>query len=159
MPARRPWFGYASSVYEIGLFPLGLVLLPDERIPLHVFEARYRELIGRCLADRSLFGIVLALETGLVSVGTKAEVVEVLETRSEEARLRRLTDLLAGATETLRLQQAARKRAGGERPGRSGLTMWRWAVPDGLPFAQWMRYQSTSPSRPGWRNHAAASKR
>ncbi len=100
-------------MYEIGLFPLGLVLLPDERIPLHGFEARYRELIGRCLADRSLFGIVLAVETGLVSVGTKAEVVEVLETRSEEARLRRLTDLLAGATETLRLQQAARKRAGG----------------------------------------------
>lgn len=64
-------------MYEIGLFPLGLVLLPGERIPLHVFEARYKELVGRCLEDDSLFGMVLAVESGLVSVGTKAEVIEV----------------------------------------------------------------------------------
>ena len=34
---------------EIGLFPLGLVLLPTEQVPLHIFEPRYRELIGECL--------------------------------------------------------------------------------------------------------------
>lgn len=64
---------------ELGLFPLGLVLLPVERIPLHVFEARYRQLIGECLEDGSQFGIVLAVEGGLVSVGTRAAVVEVLQ--------------------------------------------------------------------------------
>ena len=31
---------------EIGLFPLGIVLLPTEQVPLHIFEPRYRELIG-----------------------------------------------------------------------------------------------------------------
>ena len=36
---------------EIGLFPLGLVLLPTEQVPLHIFEPRYRELIAECLED------------------------------------------------------------------------------------------------------------
>jgi Lon protease-like protein len=34
---------------EIGLFPLPLVLLPSERVPLHIFEERYRDLINECL--------------------------------------------------------------------------------------------------------------
>jgi ATP-dependent Lon protease len=44
---------------EIGLFPLNLVLLPGEQAPLHVFEARYRELIGECLDEGREFGLVL----------------------------------------------------------------------------------------------------
>ena len=34
---------------EIGIFPLNLVLVPGEQAPLHIFEPRYRELIGECL--------------------------------------------------------------------------------------------------------------
>jgi Lon protease-like protein len=34
---------------RIGLFPLELVLVPTERVPLHIFEPRYKELIGECL--------------------------------------------------------------------------------------------------------------
>ena len=40
---------------EIGLFPLELVLLPHERVPLHIFEDRYKDLIGECLADDPRF--------------------------------------------------------------------------------------------------------
>jgi Lon protease-like protein len=73
-------------VAEIGLFPLGIVLVPGERVPLHVFEPRYRELIGECL-DRSVpFGLVLADEHGRRDVGTRADVVEVLE-RFPDGRL------------------------------------------------------------------------
>ena len=63
---------------EIGLFPLELVLLPGERVPLHIFEERYKELIGECLDRKVPFGLVLAEEGGIRSVGTKATVVEVL---------------------------------------------------------------------------------
>ena len=45
---------------EIGLFPLGLVLLPAEQVPLHIFEPRYRELIGESLEHGGPFGIVYA---------------------------------------------------------------------------------------------------
>lgn len=71
---------------ELGLFPLGLVLLPGERAPLHIFEPRYRELIGECLEDEREFGLLLADEEGLRQVGTRASVVEVLE-RFDDGRL------------------------------------------------------------------------
>ena len=64
---------------ELGLFPLGVVLLPTERVPLHIFEPRYKELIGECLEDGHEFGLVYADESGLRDVGTRARVVDLLE--------------------------------------------------------------------------------
>jgi Lon protease-like protein len=66
-------------VPEIGLFPLELVLLPSERVPLHIFEPRYKELIGECLAESRDFGIVLEDERGRRDIGTRATVIEVLQ--------------------------------------------------------------------------------
>jgi Lon protease-like protein len=63
---------------ELGLFPLPLVLLPTERIPLHIFEERYRELIGECLDTGEDFGLVYADGDGVREVGTRARVTEVL---------------------------------------------------------------------------------
>jgi Lon protease-like protein len=65
-------------VAEIGLFPLGIVLLPQERVPLHIFEERYKELIGECLERDREFGIVFTDEDGIRRTGTLATVVEVL---------------------------------------------------------------------------------
>lgn len=64
---------------ELGLFPLGIVLLPHEQIPLHIFEERYQELIGECLAEDQEFGLVYADDDGVREVGTRAAVTEVLE--------------------------------------------------------------------------------
>ena len=64
---------------ELGLFPLNLVLLPGEQAPLHIFEPRYRELIGECLEDDEEFGLVLADDDGIREIGTRAGVIEVLE--------------------------------------------------------------------------------
>ena len=71
---------------ELGLFPLGIVLLPSEQIPLHIFEDRYQELIGECLAEEREFGLVFADEDGLREIGTRAAVTEVLE-KFEDGRL------------------------------------------------------------------------
>lgn len=71
---------------EIGLFPLGLVLLPTEQIPLHIFEPRYRELIGECLDNDEPFGLVYADDDGVRRIGTLAAVVEVTD-RYEDGRL------------------------------------------------------------------------
>src|SRR5262245_34346978 len=71
---------------EIGLFPLGLVLLPTEQVPLHIFEPRYRELIGECLDKDQPFGLVYADDDGLRRIGTLATVVEVTE-RFDDGRL------------------------------------------------------------------------
>jgi len=68
-----------TPVSEIGLFPLELVLLPTERVPLHIFEPRYKELIGECLRSGREFGLVLEDVQGRREVGTRAAVVEVLQ--------------------------------------------------------------------------------
>jgi Lon protease-like protein len=65
---------------ELGLFPLPVVLVPTERLPLHIFEPRYRELVGECVETGSEFGIVLAAGDGAVhEIGTRAAVTDVLE--------------------------------------------------------------------------------
>jgi Lon protease-like protein len=71
---------------EIGLFPLGIVLLPTERVPLHIFEPRYQELIDECLDSDEEFGLVYADEEGVREIGTLAHVTEVLE-RFDDGRL------------------------------------------------------------------------
>jgi Lon protease-like protein len=71
-------------VPELGLFPLPLVLVPTERIPLHIFEPRYLELIGECIETGGEFGLVFATGDGAVhEIGTRAHVAGVLETLDE----------------------------------------------------------------------------
>ena len=76
---------------EIGLFPLPIVLLPTEQVPLHIFEERYKELIGECLADEREFGFVYADDDGLREVGTRATVTEVLA-RFDDGRMNVLVE-------------------------------------------------------------------
>src|SRR5438067_5011812 len=65
---------------ELGLFPLPIVLVPTERIPLHIFEPRYRELIEECVENEDEFGLALSTGDGAVhEVGTRAAVSQVLE--------------------------------------------------------------------------------
>ena len=77
---------YPVAMEEIGLFPLGIVLLPTERVPLHIFEPRYKELIGECLEEDGDFGLLYADEDGVREVGTRAAVTDVLE-RFDDGRL------------------------------------------------------------------------
>jgi Lon protease-like protein len=76
---------------EIGLFPLPMVLLPTEQVPLHIFEDRYKELIDECVADDSAFGLLYADAEGLKEIGTEAVVIEVL-TRFDDGRLNILVE-------------------------------------------------------------------
>jgi Lon protease-like protein len=71
---------------EIGLFPLGVALLPSEVLPLHIFEDRYRELIEECISGPTPFGLLYADEAGMRSVGTEARVAHVLD-RFDDGRL------------------------------------------------------------------------
>ncbi len=59
------------------LFPLEVVLLPGTPLPLHIFEPRYKEMIGECLANDAPFGVIRALEEGIADVGCTAEIVTV----------------------------------------------------------------------------------
>ena len=62
----------------LGLFPLGIVLLPGEVVPLHIFEERYKKLIGERL-DEGEFGVVLVEEDTVRECGTAARVAQLIE--------------------------------------------------------------------------------
>jgi Lon protease-like protein len=91
---------------EIGLFPLGIVLLPTERVPLHIFEPRYRELIGECLELDGDFGLLYADEEGVREVGTRARVAQVLQ-EFEDGRL----NIVVEGGERFRVQELTRGRS------------------------------------------------
>ncbi len=76
---------------EIGLFPLELVLLPGERVPLHIFEDRYRELVGECLNQGRDFGLILENDDGLREVGTRTAIVQLIDT-FEDGRMNVLVE-------------------------------------------------------------------
>jgi Lon protease-like protein len=60
------------------LFPLQVVLLPGSELPLHIFEDRYKEMIGEVLREKREFGVVLASEKGIVNTGCTATIDRVL---------------------------------------------------------------------------------
>lgn len=64
---------------NLGLFPLNLVLFPNTRLPLHIFEPRYRTLITECLERGSEFGINLVERGHLHPVGCTARVVQITQ--------------------------------------------------------------------------------
>lgn len=64
---------------RIPLFPLEVVLLPGMPLPLHIFEPRYRKMIGLCLAEKREFGMILAQEKELAAVVCTAEIVQKLK--------------------------------------------------------------------------------
>jgi len=68
------------------LFPLGLVLLPGEVVPLHIFEERYKTMIDECLEQGTEFGIVWSGDDGIRDVGCAAEVAQLIE-RTEDGRM------------------------------------------------------------------------
>ena len=86
-------------VRDFPLFPLGLVALPTELVPLHIFEERYKTMIGRCLDEESEFGIVWMAEDGLRPIGCACEIAEVLE-RMEDGRI----NLIARGTRPFRIE-------------------------------------------------------
>src|SRR3954466_5499581 len=86
---------------DFPLFPLGIVALPYEAVPLHIFEPRYREMVSECLESGSEFGIVWASEDGLRQIGCACEIAEVLE-RHDDGRM----DILTRGTRPFRLVEA-----------------------------------------------------
>ncbi len=80
------------------MFPLGMVALPTESVPLHIFEDRYRKMIEECLDSEREFGIVWLSEDELKPVGCACEIDRVLE-RMEDGRL----NIIARGTRPFRL--------------------------------------------------------
>jgi Lon protease-like protein len=79
-----------GPVPDFPLFPLALVALPGEIVPLHIFEERFKTMMEECLADEREFGIVWLADDGLREIGCACRITEVVE-RTEDGQLDILT--------------------------------------------------------------------
>jgi Lon protease-like protein len=89
-----------DRIERFPLFPLGLVLLPGEVQPLHIFEPRYRTMIGECLDGGTEFGVLWVGEQGLHDVGCTAEITQLLE-RMDDGRM----NILSQGVRAFRLER------------------------------------------------------
>lgn len=74
----------------IPLFPLGVVLLPQMELPLHIFEERYKVMISECLEQNRAFGVVHYDGTDIRSIGCTAKILGVVK-QYEDGRMDILT--------------------------------------------------------------------
>lgn len=73
------------------LFPLEVVLFPGSTLPLHIFEPRYRKMVGDCLSNQTEFGVILIQGEQLAEVGCTARITEVVK-KYDDGRMDILTE-------------------------------------------------------------------
>ena len=88
------------------LFPLDVVLLPGAPLPLHIFEPRYKEMIGECRANNAPFGVVRAVDEGIAEIGCTADIGSVTK-EYPDGRL----DLIAEGRERFEVLELNRQRS------------------------------------------------
>ncbi|HEY6442191.1 MAG TPA: LON peptidase substrate-binding domain-containing protein [Candidatus Acidoferrales bacterium] len=87
---------------RIPLFPLDVVLLPRMQLPLHIFEPRYKLMIARCIEEKIEFGMILAANNNVATMGCTAEIIRKtkdyadgrMDIATEGRAVFRLADLL-----------------------------------------------------------------
>jgi len=93
-------------VHLLPLFPLEIVVFPSAPLPLHIFEPRYKEMIGECLAQERPFGMVRAKENALSAIGCSARIVTVIR-KYEDGRL----DIAAEGAQRFEIIQVNQERS------------------------------------------------
>ncbi len=86
--------------HDLPLFPLGLVLYPNERLPLHIFEERYKDLAHHCLDHGEPFGIVLFDDGTMAETGSTARIDRIVN-RYDDGRM----DILVVGEERFQIEQ------------------------------------------------------
>ncbi len=76
---------------KIAIFPLGLVLLPNMILPLHIFEERYKEMISDCIKNKTKFGIVYYSGNDFHKSGCIASTVSIVK-EYEDGRVEIITE-------------------------------------------------------------------
>lgn len=94
-----------AAVPSLPIFPLGVVLYPQERLPLHIFEPKYREMVKVCLEEDRPFGVLLFDEGEMAEIGCTAQIINVV-TRYDDGRM----DILVEGRRRFRLLEVHSER-------------------------------------------------
>lgn len=94
------------AVSLLPLFPLEIVVFPGAPLPLHIFEPRYKEMIGECLSQNRAFGMVRAKENAVSAIGCSASIIEVVK-KYDDGRL----DIAAEGAQRFEIIQVNQERS------------------------------------------------
>lgn len=64
----------------IPIFPLGIVIYPGEKVHLHIFEPRYKQLVRECQENKKSFGVPAVVNNRLQEMGTLVEITDIVQT-------------------------------------------------------------------------------
>lgn len=95
-----------SQLFDLPLFPLGLVLYPEERVPLHIYEPRYKELARDVMTHGFPFGVILYEEGKMAEVGCTAHIQQVVQ-EYDDGRI----DILVEGRERFRVREIRQEKA------------------------------------------------
>jgi Lon protease-like protein len=96
----------ANVHLRIALFPLNVVLFPGIPLPLHIFEPRYKLMIGKAVEQDAPFGVVRAQDDGIFRVGCTASVVRIVKTY-EDGRM----DIVTMGQKPFRIQEVHQEKS------------------------------------------------
>ena len=68
---------------KLELFPLNIVAYPTKKIPLHIFEEKYKKLVKTCIKNDKEFGIILNHENSLESIGCSVKIHKLIQEYSD----------------------------------------------------------------------------
>lgn len=93
----------------VPIFPLSIVVFPREHVNLHIFEPRYKQLIGECFEERKPFGIPTVIGDAVAEYGTTVTVAEIvkvydsgeMDIKTEGAEVFRILELIREVPEKL----------------------------------------------------------
>ena len=93
----------------VPVFPLNMVAFPGEKLNLHIFEPRYKQLITECKAENKPFGIPVVLSSGITEMGTLVEITEIakvyedgkMDIRTKGLKVFRILELIKNIPEKL----------------------------------------------------------
>ena len=68
------------ALVKLPLFPLNIVVLPFEEVPLHIFEPRYEQMVKYSIAQSKPFGIVFKDDKDIDTLGCSVEITKVIKT-------------------------------------------------------------------------------
>jgi len=93
----------------IPVFPLGIVVYPGEHVNLHIFEARYKQLVNECHTEGKPFGIPTVIDNKLNEMGTLVKITELvkvydngeMDIRTEGLRVFRVLELIKSVPDKL----------------------------------------------------------
>ena len=93
----------------IPIFPLGIVVYPGEKLHLHIFEPKYKQLINECKNNHKPFGIPTVINNRMNEMGTLVELKDIVQTygngemdiRTEGAKVFRILEVIKSVPDKL----------------------------------------------------------